>query len=434
MSTVERAGTTFSTGHGQEPRAWHVAVLVENLPLGVDTRLRKQVDDLLSAGFRVSVITRRHDDNAPYRGREGLTLLEHRPPPEGSGVLGYAAEYTVAFLRASSRLLLLRLGGRVDVLQLCQPPDVYFPLAWVMRLLGTRIVVDQRDLMPELLASRTDRPSPVLTAVLRVLERETRRAAHHVVTVNEHLRHRLGADIDETPVTVVRNGPVLRRADQVSRGLRPRRDARTRVVWAGKIGRQDRVDLVVRLAEEVVRRRGRTDCEFEVLGDGECLEELRGLTRSLGLEDCVSFPGWLGEQELFARLAAADIGVDTSLQHEVSPVKAMEYFAFALPLVCFDLQESRRLAEGAASFAPPGDVTALTDALLELVDAPAERRAKGAYGRRMLEDLLCWEKQSPAYLAAVSPPSPSPMTPSPGTRGPWTAAAGPRTTGPQGAA
>jgi glycosyltransferase involved in cell wall biosynthesis len=407
----------MSPGQQSRPGAWHVAVLVENLPLGVDTRLRKQVDDLLAAGFRVSVVTRRHPDNAPYRGRDGLTLLEHRPPPEGSGTLGYAAEYAVAFTLASSRLLLLRLRGRVDVLQLCQPPDIYFPLAWVLRLLGARIVVDQRDLMPELLASRTDRPSRVMTAVLRMLERETRRAAHHVVTVNDHLRRRLGGDLAATPVTVVRNGPVLRRADQVGEAPRAGRHARTRVVWAGKIGRQDRVDLVLRVAQEVVRRRGRADCEFEVLGDGECLEELRDLAHSLGLDGFVTFSGWLGERELFAHLAAADIGLDTSLQHEVSPVKAMEYFAFALPLACFDLQETRRLAEGAASFAPPGDVEALADALLGLVDAPAERRAKGACGRRMLEELLCWEKQSPAYVAAVSPP-----------------ASAPRTTGPQGAA
>ena len=62
----------------------------------------------------------------------------------------------------------------------------------------------------------------------------------------------------------------------------------------------------------------------------------------------------MDEATVFRHLASADLGVDTSLQEEVSPVKAMEYMAFGLPFVCFDLQESRRLAEGAAVARPAG--------------------------------------------------------------------------------
>ena len=46
------------------------------------------------------------------------------------------------------------------MLQLCQPPDVYFPLAWLLRLTGARVVVDQRDLMPETLLSPERDPDP----------------------------------------------------------------------------------------------------------------------------------------------------------------------------------------------------------------------------------------------------------------------------------
>ena len=360
------------------PRAWHVAVVVENLPLGVDTRLRKQVEDLLAEGFRVTVVTMRHDDNEPYRHRSGLTLAEHPPPPEGRGTLGYLREYGVAFVRGSALLLRLRLRGRIDVLQLCQPPDIYFPVAWVLRSLGARVVVDQRDLMPETLASRTEEPSRLLMAVLHLLERETHRVAHHTVTVNDHLRDRLGGQDADGSVSVVRNGPVLRRVDAVVAGTRPEpRDGSFQVVWAGKIGPQDRVDLVVRLAEEIVHGRGRQDCRSSCSGTASASAELRELTVSLGLEPWVHFTGWLGEADLFARLCAADLGVDTSLQQEVSPVKAMEYFACGLPLACFDLPETRRLATGAAVLVPGGDVAALATAVLGLLDDPARREELG---------------------------------------------------------
>jgi glycosyltransferase involved in cell wall biosynthesis len=169
------------------------------------------------------------------------------------------------------------------------------------------------------------------------------------------------------------------------------------------MGPQDRVDEVVRLAEKVVHERGRTDCRFVVLGDGECLEELRGLCRRLRLEPWVELTGWVDEEAVFSRLAAADVGVDTSLQEEVSPVKAMEYMAFGLPFVCFDLQETRRLADGAADLVPAGDLDGLADALLALQDDPARRRRLGAHGTCRVEQELAWERQVPGYLEAVAP-------------------------------
>ena len=73
----------------------------------------------------------------------------------------------MSFGWAAVLLARLRLRSRVDVLQLCQPPDVYFPLAWLLRWAGARVVVDQRDLMPEVLASRGERePGPLLLRLL----------------------------------------------------------------------------------------------------------------------------------------------------------------------------------------------------------------------------------------------------------------------------
>jgi glycosyltransferase involved in cell wall biosynthesis len=389
---------------------WHVAVVVENVAVGVDTRLRKQVEDLLRAGFDVSVVTMRHEDNERFRGRERLTLLEYPPPPEGAGVIGYAVEFGAAFLWAAVLLARLRLRHRIDVLQLCQPPDVYFPLAWVLRLTGARVVVDQRDLMPETLLSREGRPPRSMMALLRVFERESQRVAHHTVTVNDYLRDRLAAHRADHEVSVVRNGPVLARVRRATPDPALRAGGGSRLIWIGKMGQQDRVDLLLRLADEVVHRRGRTDCRFIVLGDGERLDEVRQMTVDLGLETWVQLPGWVTEDEVFRQLASADLGVDTSLQQEVSPVKAMEYMAFGLPFAAFDLLETRRTAEGAAALVEPGNVEALATTVIGLLDDPEARARLGDCGRRRVQRELAWERQSPVYLAAVSPGLPTRRT------------------------
>jgi glycosyltransferase involved in cell wall biosynthesis len=400
-------------------RDWHVAVVVENVAAGVDTRLRKQIDDLLTAGFRVSVVTRRSPDNAPYRARPGLRLLEYPEPPEPRGLLGFAAEYLLSFGWAAARLSALRARGRIDVLQLCQPPDIYFPLAWLLRAAGARVVVDQRDLMPELLASRYDgRPPAALDSVLRWLERRTQGVAHHTVTVNDHLRRRLEeAGADPRRISVVRNGPVQARAERAVRDDALRQGHRHLVCWAGKMGPQDRVDLVLRLADRVVNVLGRTDCGFAVLGDGECLDELRRQAGEMGLDRWVHFTDWLPEDQVFSYLVTADLGVDTSLQAEVSPVKAMEYMGCGLPVVSFDLPETRRITDGAGALAPAGDEEALARALVDLLDDPDRRAALGAAGRTRVRDWLSWERQSPEYVRVVGPrahsarPAEEPRTP-----------------------
>jgi glycosyltransferase involved in cell wall biosynthesis len=184
-----------------------------------------------------------------------------------------------------------------------------------------------------------------------------------------------------------------------------RREGGFLVAWVGKMGRQERVELLLDVASHVVHDLGRADCDFVLLGDGECLEELRQQATERELGDRVRFTGWVPEETVFRHLATADLGVDTSLQEEVSPVKAMEYMAFGLPFACFDLVESRRLAEGAAELVPPGDVVRLARTVVGLLDDPERRRALGAAGRRRVEDELSWERQSSGYLEVVGPPA-----------------------------
>ncbi|GAA3582360.1 glycosyltransferase family 4 protein [Kribbella ginsengisoli] len=384
------------------PKPLHVAVIVENVALGVDTRLRKQVDNLIEAGVQLSVITMRDDDNARYRDIPNLTIFEYPAPKQPSGPVGYVGEYLQSFAWASWYLTKLRLRGRIDVLQICQPPDIYFPLAWVLRWAGTRILVDQRDLMPELLGSRYDEPPKLMLKAMHWLERRTQRVAHHSLTVNSYLKNRMveaGAKPDA--ISLVYNGPVLARTSLAVPEPSLHGEHRYLVAWAGKMGRQDRVDLTIDVAEHVIRELGREDVGFVLLGDGECVEELQQSVKDRGLERWITFPGWIPEKDLFSYLATADLGIDCSLQVEVSPVKVMEYMAQGLPVVCFDLQESKLLADGAGVFTPAGDIPALAAKVVELLDDPTTRKQLGDTGRQLITEKLSWERQTPIYLKAI---------------------------------
>ena len=108
---------------------------------------------------------------------------------------------------------------RFDVLQSCNPPDIFWPLGILFRALtGCRYVYDQHDLCPELYASRFPDGSRLAARALTLLERLNYRTADHVISTNNSYR-KVALERGGKPssaVTVVRTGPD---ADRLRRGL-----------------------------------------------------------------------------------------------------------------------------------------------------------------------------------------------------------------------
>ena len=179
------------------------------------------------------------------------------------------------------------------------------------------------------------------------------------------------------------------------------------------MGPQDHVELAVHAISHYVHRLGRRDALFAFVGDGLAAPGLRRAAAELKIDDVVRFTGWLDEESCFAYLAIADIGLDTNLEPEVTPVKGLEYMAHGVPIVAFDVLETRALAAEAASYAKPGDTDGLARAIAELLDAPDDRRRMGRIGRERIEREFAWDRQERQYLevyeqllSARAPPKP----------------------------
>jgi glycosyltransferase involved in cell wall biosynthesis len=381
-----------------------VLIIVENQPAGIDHRVVKQIGSLVDSGYAVRVVTQRHPANRVHRAVPAVQLLEYPPPPDPSGLLGYVVEYAYSFLMATILSIRTLLRERIDVVQFCQPPDVYFLLAPVFRWAGARVLIDQRDLLAEMYTARYEQPSGLLLSIFRLFERRSQRSADHILCVNDYLRDRAlaASGLPAVRVSVIGNGPVLARVAQAAGDDSLKRGRRYLCCWVGEIGRQDRVDLVIRSIHEVVCRLARSDCQFVVIGDGECLEEAKSLARELDILESVDFPGFLPPDQVFRYLATADLGLDASLQSEVSPVKALEYMAFGLPLVSFDLPETRTISEGAAAYAPPGDVQAHARAIDALLRSSRCRQELGRAGRIRVDTELAWDHQATRYLGVIA--------------------------------
>jgi glycosyltransferase involved in cell wall biosynthesis len=269
---------------------------------------------------------------------------------------------------------------------------------------GTKFVFDHHDLCPELYLSRFPDGSRLPYKGLRLLERLTHRSADHVISTNDSYREIALTRSGKKPgdVTVVRTGP---NPDKLQRGQADpglRRGRRCLAAYIGVMGPQDGVDIVVRAADVIVRELGRDDIAFTLIGSGDCFDELVALRDELNLAGHVEFTG-RAPDELVARImSTADIGLSPDPKNPLNDLstmnKSMEYMAFELPVVAFDLRETRVSVGDAGVYATPNDVLQYAQAIVELADDEPRRALLGKLGRTRVEQELAWNHQKDAYL------------------------------------
>jgi glycosyltransferase involved in cell wall biosynthesis len=374
-----------------------VILVVENVSLARDHRLRKQATALAEAGCTVSVICRADPANEEAT---AATVYGYPAPADAESKLGFVWEYSYSWLMTCALVVRIFVSRGFDALQIAGNPDIYFTIAAPFRALGTRVVFDQRDLAPETFASRYGRDSGVVYRLLCWLERRSYAGADHVLVVNESLRDiavtRGGADARE--VTVVGNGPSLAGIAGGTPRAELRQGRNHLAVWIGLMGPQDSLDVALRMVDHLVHHRGRTDCQFVFVGDGDARPAAEELAVELGVEDWVTFTGWLPQTVAFEYLATASVGIESNLIDFVSPVKIMEYMGFGTPVVAFDLRETSRLTAGTALLARPGDVADFAAQVDRLLDDAELRRSLAGAARSLVESRIAWERQQEAYL------------------------------------
>jgi glycosyltransferase involved in cell wall biosynthesis len=382
-----------------------ILIIVQNLPLPFDRRVWLECQALLSAGYRVAAVCPKASGDPSYQVIDGVELYKYRPYAPGGNKLSFIAEYAYSFAATAWQTLKARRKGRFAVIQACNPPDIFWPIALFFRALErTKFVFDHHDLCPELFQSRFPDGPRLPYRGLRALERRTHRSADHVISTNASYRdiaiNRSGKAPED--VTIVRTGPD---PDKLKRGPEEpelRRGHKHLAAYIGVMGPQDGVDIVIRAAGIVVRELGRDDIAFTLIGKGDCFDDLVALRDELGLAGHVEFTGRAPDELVTRIMSTADAGLSPDPKNPLNDVstmnKSMEYMAFELPVVSFDLHETRVSVADAGVYVRPNDVREYAEAIVALMDDEAKRSELGKLGRERVEQELAWSHQLRAYL------------------------------------
>ncbi len=389
----------------------HVLVIEQRVPVRLDRRAWTQCQALVRAGFRVSVISPRRPGEPARRQVDGVEMYSYRPAPPARRLLGLAAGAVYAWLRTAWLSVVVWRHRPFDVLQTGNAPDSYWALARLWKRRGVRFVYDQRDLGPELYLSRFGLPrSPVGRAVLgalRWLERRTYAGADQVISPNElyqEIAVRRGhRDLEDS--TVVRSAPDTALVRPVLPPPEIRNQSKHLLVHLGDAGARSNVAQLADVMEDLVFRRWHNEIHLVMIGAGEGMTRLRADLATRGLSDYVTFAGRVGPTETAQYLSAADLGLGTELRNPLTDVssltRTLDYMAYCLPEVAYDLAEVHLVRAGSATLVPPGDAHLFADEV-ELLLADTDRRVRmGLLARDRVSRLFDGRAQAAAYVDVI---------------------------------
>ena len=374
-----------------------------------EIRVQREAKALVDSGVDVDVIclqrereplTERVDSVNIYR----LPIRrDRRRRSRGAQLLEYVAGFCLTFILLTA----LHLKRRYDVVQIHNLPDFLVFAALIPRLMGSKLILDIHDLMPEFYCSRFKGSfDSVPVRLVRLQEWLACRFVHHVITVTEPWRRTLiGRGVSAAKCSVVMNiadvqyfGTALAR--------RHRRDnGGYRLIYHGSMTYRYGVDLALRALDRV--RHDIPDVHLSVHGRGDYVDQFRNLIKELALDDFVSLDTTvLSLPELNEAIASADVGLvpyrSDGFTDWILPTKLMEYVAVNVPVIAARTPGISAYFDGdMVEFFTAGNVDELADRIRHL-HRDRNRRGALAKNARAFHDRYNWPDQARDYVRRVT--------------------------------
>ncbi|MEM7321527.1 MAG: glycosyltransferase family 4 protein [Actinomycetota bacterium] len=388
----------------------HALLVVENCSVPADRRVWNQARAARDGGYDVTVISPvgiKAGDVQRRETRDGINICRFPMPFGGPRKIDFLFEYGWAVLVCHWLAWRVWRRERFDVIHVANPPDMFFGLKWLFGRRGARFVFDQHDLGPETYQSKFEEErEDAFSKLLGWLEQRSYRAADAVIVTNESYRERAigrGGMADEDVFTV-RNSPDLDLFAPRPPVPELKAGYSHMVLFVGTMGHQDGVHILLDAADHVRNTAGRDDVLFVMVGTGDAWDRLQEQHRKLDLGDGVRFTGFISDDDMLDYMATADVGaapdVESPLNNISTMIKTMDYMAMGLPVVSFDLTESRVSAGDAARYAPEHSGESFGETILALIDDPELRHRMGEIGQERIAGPLSWKNSATQLLAA----------------------------------
>lgn len=181
---------------------------------------------------------------------------------------------------------------------------------------------------------------------------------------------------------VIANGVHIPKAAEVESGVRAGK-AGPILISVGRLVPLKRQALLISAMAGIRRRY--PDARLILVGDGECMPDLRRQVADFGLDDCVEFAGIVDNVGEY--LARADIYLSSS-ESEGMPVSVLEAMAWGLPVIASDIPGHRSVIDpGKTGFLyESNDIDELVDRVIAVATDRDLAQAVTAGARAMVQE------------------------------------------------
>ncbi len=360
---------------------------------GCHVRIFEEARALGRLGHEVVICTYHNGRNPPpapgVRVRRMPRVPWHAEVRVGST---YHKLYFDALLAATALAASL---GRIDVVHAHLHEGALIG-ALVSRLRRVPLVFDyQGSLTREMIDHQFLREGSPLHRPLERLEHLIERLPDLIVTSSQNaarqLRHRHARRVECLPDAVDTQMFCPPPAEQIEAlrrrlGIPPERAV---VGFLGLLAEYQGVGHLLYAARRVIERRPST--HFLIMGYPG-LERYRRQAYDLQMLDHVTFTGRVPYPEAPLHLALADVAVSPKRSASEANGKLLNYMAMGLPTVAYETPVARELLGDDGVYAPAGDIAALAEAIITLLDDRPRRVALGARLRARAERDFSWER------------------------------------------
>lgn len=176
------------------------------------------------------------------------------------------------------------------------------------------------------------------------------------------------------------------------------------VIYIGQLEGGSYCDFLLRSAASVLKKKPETN--FLIVGGGFKLAELRALAKNLGIEQRVTFTGYISQGLIPSYLSVADVAVavfqDTDVSRYKSPLKIAEYMAAGKAIVANRVGDVPRMLGDAGILIDSPDPKDLSSGILTLLNDPQKKETLGKSARTRAETLYNWTRSAENILSLFS--------------------------------
>lgn len=306
-----------------------------------DNRVRRYADALFQKGWQIDAIGLKKQGERPYDIIEGVHLFRiQRREKNEKGKIGYLLRLLRFFVLSSLQILKRSLSEKYDLIHVHSVPDFEVFATLIPKLLGTKIILDIHDPVPDFFAAKfgDSNKNKLFIHALKIIERASTLYADHVITVTDYWRDviRSRSRLSEQKISVIVNLPDITIFDI---NKYPRKKNVTKnftLLYPGTINKHCGLDIVIQAVKIV---KDEIDSfRFDIYGIGSEYDAIVQMVKNLHLEDTVFFHEIVPWEKVPLIMREADAGIallagKSTYSQQALNVKLFEFLALGVPVI-----------------------------------------------------------------------------------------------------